>query len=114
MNQLAIPVAELLRDVGMARTLYVEGEDWIDLAMRELRVFVTLPGWSEFKTEDFRAWLAGRMPQPHSPNVWGAFTNRACRENVIRWTGRYVPSVSPKTHAHPVKLWAAQPLSKQR
>lgn len=105
MNQLAIDIAPILRDVGMAQTLKAEGDEWIDKALRELRTFCAQPGWALFKTEDFRAWLASRMPPPHSPAVWGAFTNRACKAGIIRWTGRYVTSVSPKTHAHPVKQW---------
>jgi len=104
-DQLAIPVGELLRDVGMARTLDAEPQAWIDRALDELRIFAALPEWRTFKTEDFRAWLAGRMPPPHDHHVWGGFTARACKAGVIRWTGRYAASVSPKTHAHPVKLW---------
>lgn len=106
-DQLAIPVAEVLRDVGIARALEAESAAWLDRAMRELRVFASLPEWRRFKTEDFRAWLLSRMESPHDSHVWGALTNRACREGVIRWTGIYVASVSPRTHAHPVKQWEA-------
>lgn len=104
-EQLSIDVGSLLRDVGMARTLEAESDSWLDRAMRELRIFSRLPEWSSFKTEDFRAWLLDRMAPPHDHHVWGALTNRACRERVIRWTGRHVQSVSPRTHGHYVKLW---------
>lgn len=105
-NQLAIDVGAALRDVGIARTMEAEGETWMLRALDELRRFSSDPSWSEFKTEDFRVWLAGFLPPPHSSNVWGALTRRACLEGIIRWTGKYAPSVSPKTHAHPVKVWA--------
>jgi len=104
-DQLAIPIGEVLRDVGMMRTLEAESEAWIDRALDQMRLFARIPGWQEFKTEDFRAWVAPRIGHPHSANVWGALTTKACKRGIIRWTGRYVASVSEKTHAHPVKLW---------
>jgi hypothetical protein len=94
-----------LAEAGMQQTLAFESEDWLRDAMRALKRFANLPGWEEFKTEDFRAWY-GR--DPHDHHVWGALTNRACREHVIEWTGRYVPSISPKTHGHPVKVWRSR------
>jgi hypothetical protein len=105
LNQVAIDVGSVLRDVGIHRTLESEGDEWIDRAMRELRTFAALPEWRTFKMEDFRAWAGNRIPAPHTHKVWGGFTARACKAHVIRWTGRYAASVSPKTHAHPVKLW---------
>lgn len=96
---------ELAED-GMARTLEAEREAWIAAALVALRSFTTLAGWSEFKTEDFRAWaLQNGLGEPHDHHVWGALTNMATRQNIIRWTKRYAPSVSPKTHGHPVKVW---------
>ncbi len=109
MEQLTIEheIGRRLAEEGMARTLEVESEAWIDAALDGLRVFSRLPGWHEFKTEDFRAWYLQRAAAPHSHKVWGALTNRATREGVIRWTEKYAPSVSPKTHGHPVKVWRA-------
>lgn len=107
-EQLSINIAEHLRDVGMARTLDVERDDWIEGAVDALRRFSRLPEWREFKTEDFRAWyLAENYEPPHDHHVWGALTNRAAKAGVIRFSGRYAPSVSPRTHAHPVKVWEA-------
>lgn len=108
MNQLAIPVGELLRDVGISRTLETEGDRWLEQAIAALRRFVTDPAWREFALEDFRAWYVGEgYPQPHSHKVWGGFTTRAARRGVIVATGRYRRAVSPATHAHPVQIWRA-------
>jgi hypothetical protein len=108
MEQLAIDTGSILRDVGMARTLDAEPETWIEGALAALAVFASLPEWSTFKTEDFRAWYLDQgYPQPHDAHVWGALTNRASRDRVIRFTGSYAPTVSPRTHAHPVKVWTA-------
>lgn len=105
--QAEINVGAILRDVGIAQTLEVESDAWLDRALDELRRFAAMPEWREFKAEDFRAWLMNRMPAPHTHKVWGGFTSRAARAGIIRWTGRYAQSVSPKTHAHPVKVWEA-------
>lgn len=109
MNQLDIDfTARELADAGMAKTLASERDEWLEGALKALREFSRQPAWSEFKTEDFRAWYAYQgLPQPHDHHVWGALTNMACRAGVIRFTGRYRASVSPKTHAHPVKVWEA-------
>lgn len=105
-EQLAIDyTARDLGERGMARTLDAESDTWLDAALQALERFGAITGWHEFKTEDFRAWYESQNPPPHDHHVWGALTNRASKRGVIRWTGRYSPSVSPKTHGHPVKVW---------
>lgn len=111
-DQLAIdftrPTGRDLGEEGMRRTLEAEREDWIDHAIERLRQFAAFPGYREFKTEDFRWWLiAGGTKPPHNHHVWGALTNRACKAGVIRFTGKFLPSKSPATHGHPVKVWTA-------
>lgn len=91
-----------LAEAGMQQTLAFESDDWLADALDALQRFGRLPAWSEFKTEDFRAWYRST---PHDHHVWGALTNRACKAGILEWTGRYAPSVSPKTHGHPVKVW---------
>lgn len=93
---------------GMAATLEAEREAWLAAAMAALRRYVALPEVRRFKLEDFRAWYsAQRLPQPHTHKVWGGFTDRACKQGVIRWTETFARSVSPKTHGHWVKVWEA-------
>jgi hypothetical protein len=95
-----------LGEAGMAKTLEAEREEWIVKALQALDRFARLSGYEEFKTEDFRWWCASsRIPAPHDHHVWGALTNRACKAGIIRFTGKYLPSASPKTHGHPVKVW---------
>lgn len=102
MNQLALA----LKDHGMARTLEAERDAWIEATLSWLRRYAS--HHSVFKTEDFRdACLQAGLDPPHDHHVWGAMTNLACKRKIIRWTGRYVGSESPKTHGHPVKLWEA-------
>lgn len=96
-----------LANRGMAQTLEVERDEWLGNAIQALRRFAALPEWHEFKTEDFRAWyIAQGFAAPHDHHVWGALTNRACKAGVIRFTNKFAASVSPKTHAHPVKVWS--------
>lgn len=108
MEQLTIDHAiasRQLGEAGMAQTLEAEREGWVEVALAALATFGSDPAWREFKTEDFRAWYTGHAPAPHDHHVWGALTNRAARAGIIRFTGRYAPSVSPRTHGHPVKVW---------
>lgn len=95
-----------LAQQGMQLTLEREREEWILAALEGLRTFASLPGWSEFKLEDFRAWwLAEGNPEPHDHHVFGALTSKASKAGIIEWTGRFATSVSPKTHGHPVRVW---------
>lgn len=97
-----------LAEEGMKRTLEAEREAWIDGVLVAMRKFAALPEWREFKVEDFRAWyLAEGYPEPHDHHCWGAITNRASNAKVIRFTGRYATSVSPKTRGHYVRIWTA-------
>lgn len=97
-----------LAEQGMELTLKAEGEKWLAQTMEALRRFAAFPEWREFKIEDFRAWyLDEGLPQPHDHHCWGAITNRAIKAKVIRFTGRYAGSVSPKTRGHYVRVWTA-------
>jgi hypothetical protein len=103
-EQISIPVGELLRDVGMMRTLAAEPDTWIDGALAALTRFAG--AGRSFRMEQFRAWyLEGGYAEPHDHHVWGALTNRAAKEGVIHFTGRYEPSESARTHGHDVKVW---------
>lgn len=91
---------------GMRQTLDAEGERWHDDAIAALKRFGAQPVWREFKAEDFRAWwLVNGGRQPHSHHCWGALTNKAEKLGVLAFTGRFGPSVSPKTRGHYVRIW---------
>jgi hypothetical protein len=104
-DQLPIDFSRQLGEAGMQRTLEAEREEWIVAAMEGIRQFAAMPGWHEFKMEDFRAWFEPQRGKPHSANVYGALTNRARRDGLIVWTGKFAGSVSPKTHGHYVRIW---------
>lgn len=104
-TQRLVETGSQLAQEGMQRTLEAEREEWIANALKWLQTFGGMPGWREFKTEDFRAWWLLSFPAPHSHHCWGALTNYACKLGVLEWTLRYAPSVSPRTHGHPVKVW---------
>jgi len=99
---IAFPTARQLAEMGMAKTLEAEREEWITGALDALKRFASLPEWETFKLEDFRAWWPH---SPHDHHVYGAFTNRACKAGIIRFTGNFARSVSPRTHGHYVKIW---------
>lgn len=97
-----------LGEAGVQRALEAAGDTWLAGAMDALRAFVALPEWGSFRLEDFRAWyLAEGLPPPHDFHAWGGVAKHACKAGIIRFTGRYEPSVSPKTHGHPVRVWEA-------
>jgi hypothetical protein len=99
-------IGRRLAEEGMAQSLRGENDAWLDTALDALRRFAAMPAWAEFKIEDFRAWyLEQKLPPPHDHHVWGGLSSRACRARLIAFTGKYAPSVSPKTHGHPVKVW---------
>jgi hypothetical protein len=99
-------IAQRLAEEGMARTLEVEGDAWIETALEALKRFMQIPGYHEFKTEDFRWWCASEGIAPHSHKVWGALTNTAQRRGLIEFA-RVEKSRSPKTHGHRVTVWRA-------
>lgn len=108
MTQLALDLSagRRRRDDGIARALDAERRDWIDRALRALREFMR--GRETFTIEQFRYdFLAAGNPEPHVPEVWGAFTNAARKSGLIVPTGDYRKAASPGTHAHPVALWRA-------
>lgn len=110
MEQLTIDhaIGRRLAEEGMAQSLRGENDAWIDGAINALRAFASLPAWPTFKLEDFRAWYIEQGYQPpHDHHCWGAIGSKAARAGVITFTGKYAPTVSPKTHGHPVKVWTA-------
>jgi len=98
-----------LRDRGMQRA--VDNAEqvsprWTIETIGALKLFcedMKAEGTRTFVMENFRATQYKRKPA--SPNVWGSISLIAARLGIIRWTGEYRNAKSPKTHAHPVKVW---------
>ncbi len=105
---MVLPIGRELAQQGMQQTLEAERESWIAGVLQEIKKFSALPGWQEFRIEDFRAWYLGEgFPQPHDHHCWGAITHHAVKAEIIRFTGRYRASASPKTRGHYVRVWTA-------
>lgn len=88
--------ARSLRDTGMARAQQAQGPEWSELAYaaiervarRQVHVHV-----DHVLSED--------IPEPHSPNAWGAVWMRAIRNGVIQRSNQVRPcTVHKRKHAH--------------
>lgn len=94
-------LARQLAEDGMQLALFNEPEEW----RRNFLAFIEAQAEKLpfFKVEDLRSdWLAAGNPAPHSPKVYGAIGRLISTRKIGEFIG-YVNSVSPKTHAHPVK-----------
>lgn len=79
---------------------------WFTAALHDWVAFVR--SRKQATAEEWRAaWFERGMPQPKSPNVWGAVVHHAQHSGLVRHTGRYVPARSPATHSHPVAVWTS-------
>ena len=95
-----------LKEIGMQRALDHAGESWTEETMQALREFcarLKSEGIHTLMMEDFRCTRYKALPP--SSNAWGAFTSIAARRGIIRFSGDYRPTKSPKTHGHPAKVW---------
>ena len=99
-----------LRAIGEAQALDHADRvhpGWIIDALSSLREYcytIKRRGECEFVMENFRR--DHPLISPPSPNAWGAFTNVAARLGIIRFTGKYRPAKSERTHGHVVKVWS--------
>lgn len=99
---------DLYKEHGQQLALDFAGEGWAQHALVKLGEFIAAEPGRLFPIESFRAWaLPAGLSAPASHYAWGALPALAIRAGLILWTGQYVPARSPKTHAHPVKLWRA-------
>lgn len=93
---------ESLAQAGCSQVLEAERASWLRIANAALRAFAATTYPREFTIEEFRASFAKvHLSAPHHPNVWGALTRQAIRQNLLRHVG-YTKSKSLKTHGHPV------------
>lgn len=105
MNQLALNLAEgrKRRDDGIQR-VKVRNSGWIELALAVLWFYGR--DHKTFTAEEFRAHFLESGQPPTTHYAWGAlFRTAAGKRRIIEPTGSYTPATSPKTHAHPVRVW---------
>jgi hypothetical protein len=89
---------------GLRRALKNAGDEWKAEILAEFRAWCATRRGTEIVIEDFRAQVPSAL-HPGSPKAWGSLPRMAVAEGLLRHTGRYQQSKSPKTHAHPVALW---------
>ena len=88
---------------GQQLTLDLAGE-WTSNAIAALRLFCV--GRDRFAFEEFRSAAAAYgLAAPRSHKTWGALPRVAVKEGIIRPTTEYRAATSPRTHAHPVRVW---------
>jgi hypothetical protein len=100
-----------LKEQGQQIALFNSGDEWVSYILDKFRAFCKARkemGMNRFRFEEFRivAEQSG-WDTPASSKVWGALPRRFCKEGLIRWTQKYEPAESKKTHGHPVKVWEA-------
>lgn len=114
MQQLQIDFAaegRMRKQAGQTRAREGAGDDWISGVIEILKPWCQVrkaSGRAEFRLEEFREFCEARAVRPpRSNSVWGTLPAIAAAQGLVAWTGRYEPARSPRTHAHPVKVWRA-------
>lgn len=98
-----------LKENGQQLALFNAGHGWATEAVQRMHAFCAIrkaAGKGRFRFEEFVRWAqeAG-LPAPASSNAWGSLPRLMVKEGLVEWTGEYENARSPKTHAHPVKVW---------
>lgn len=98
-QEIAVRLGRQLRDDGIRRTTRNMDPTWraqVDQAINQLAAT-----GEPFTADSVRAL---GVPEPSSPQQWGARFQAAARAGVIRRIG-YQPSQRASVHAHPVATW---------
>ena len=103
-NRLNLAEGLALKHAGQQLTLTFAG-DWRDLVMDEFRQWVAerrQAGERFITIEQFRAEARS---QPDSHKSWGGIVAKFVAAKLIQPTDIYRRAASPRTHAHPVRVW---------
>lgn len=94
------------RDLGAAQALENAGETWQQRAEQIAIGFLKAVGHEGALFEEVREYanLLG-LPQPPSPNAWGAVALSLSKKKLIEKTGVYEQSKSLKSHARAQPVW---------
>lgn len=107
---ISVQQAKDKRDIGMARATdraNREHEEWTDVAMFYLVVFLSFVNLSEknqFLAEDVIEFCKRNRFETADSRAWGSVFRRAAKEGVIRKVG-YAPAKS--SNLSPKTLWEA-------
>lgn len=94
------------RDRGAAQALENAGQTWNQRAAEVALRFLKASGNDGALFEEVReyATLVG-LPDPPSPNAWGAVALTLSKQRAIEKTGVYRPSKSDRSHARSQPVW---------
>lgn len=104
--QMNLNFSKIQRDQGAGRALENAGQTWheraTDLAVR----FLKACGNDGALFEEVReyATLVG-LPDPPSPNAWGAVALSLSKQGIVEKTGVYRASQAAKSHARSQPVW---------
>lgn len=105
-------VGSALKVLGQERAAARAGDRWWQDCILALEAYLTVVVDTEFAVEHFRAWAVPRViDPPPSHKVWGTVPRRAIAAGIIEpikdadGNPVYVPSRSPATHCHPVRMY---------
>jgi hypothetical protein len=106
-TSLDFTAGEALKEAGMSVVLAnadVVNFNWTDYALSLLGGFAK--SVEKFSSDEFRAHFVDRLPDPPSPNAFGALFNRAAKAGIIRHVG-YAKSCRAAAHRRVVGVWCA-------
>jgi hypothetical protein len=93
-----------MKEQGIQRVWQNAGT-WSDQALDLMAIFVVRQK-EEFTMEDFRAYASTRyLPEPHHDNCWGALASVACKQFLIKPSGKITPSKRPQAHGRLIRTW---------
>lgn len=98
-----------LRDVGAQQALSNAGDDWHSMAFKIALAYLRDIGYKGalFEEVRIRAERNG-LPDPPSPNAWGAVCLHLSKLNLIEKTGEYRSSRSVRSHARAQPVWRSK------
>lgn len=104
--QLSIDFSRDARDRGAGLASDNAGMTWNERATKIAYAFFRAAGEDGALFEDVRAYaeVLG-LPEPPSPNAWGAVALAMSKRGQIVRTGSYAQSKSVKSHARAQPLW---------
>lgn len=86
-------------------------QDWTALAIDEFRTWAERQKARDIKTVTVEMFRAQAKHQPDTHKAWGVLPRLLCKAELIaahtdaRGRPLYQRAASPRTHAHPVRLW---------
>lgn len=107
--QMTLDFNRKMRDQGAGMALENAGENWNQKAASIALRFLKATGSDGALFEEVReyATLVG-LPDPPSPNAWGAVALTLSKQGAIEKTGVYRASKSDRSHARSQPVWRAK------